>query len=355
MRLLLVSNDYPPRLGGIQQYLGGLKAAFPHPMRVLAPADPTAPTDPDVVRHHAPFMWPTRSVRAWVQREISDFCPDAVIFGAPWPLPLFGPRLRAEAGVPYAVIVHGAEVSMPAAIPGLRQGVLGPLRKADAVLAVNPYTAGLTQRLVQRPVTVLGTGLGAGGFAPRTEPWQGPPVVGCVGRFVPRKGQHRVIDAVAAVRRSGLEAEVLLVGGGRMERSLRRRAQRLEVPTRFEVDVPWGALGGLYRDMSVFAMPARTRWFGLEMEGFGLVYLEAAATGLPVIAGDSGGAPLTVVPGRTGFVVRSGSDLVEALELLLSNPERASGMGEAGRDRVLAEHTWSGVVERLESAVAAVR
>lgn len=355
MRVLLVSNDYPPKLGGIQQYLGGLANAYPHPMRVLAPADPAASPDPNVVRHHSRFMWPSRSVRAWVRREIADFEPDAVVFGAPWPLPLLGPRLRSESRVPYAVIVHGAEVSMPAVIPGLRQAVLGPLRKADAVLAVNPYTADLTERLVHRSVTVLGTGLGAGGFAPRAEPKNGHPIVGCVGRFVPRKGQHRLLDAVAEVRASGQEAGVLLVGGGRMEAALRRRAERLGVPTRFEVDVPWERLGDLYRDMDVFAMPARTRWFGLEMEGFGLVYLEAAATGLPVIAGDSGGAPLTVVPGRTGFVVHSDGDLVEALELLLSNPERAATMGELGRERVLSNYTWAGVVERLEAAIAAIR
>jgi phosphatidylinositol alpha-1,6-mannosyltransferase len=351
---MLVSNDYPPKLGGIQQYLGGLVDAYPHPIRVLAPADPAAPPDPNVVRHHARFMWPTRSVAAWIQREISYFQPHAVVFGAPWPLPLLGPRLRAATGLPYGVIVHGAEVSMPAAIPGLRQAVLGPLRRADTVLAVNPYTADLTERLVDRSVTVLGTGLGAGGFAPRSQARNGRPVVGCVGRFVPRKGQHRLIDAVAAIRRRGQEAEVLLVGGGRMEQSLRRQAERLGVPTRFEVDVPWDSLGGLYREMDVFAMPARTRWFGLEMEGFGLVYLEAAATGLPVIAGDSGGAPLTVVPGRTGFVVHSQADLVEALELLLSNPDRAAAMGESGRERVLTEYAWTGVVERLEAAISAL-
>jgi phosphatidylinositol alpha-1,6-mannosyltransferase len=354
MRLLLVSNDYPPKLGGIQQYLGGLVDAYPHPTRVLAPADQTAAPDPNVVRHHASFMWPTRSVGAWIQREIFRFKPDAVVFGAPWPLPLLGPRLRSATGLPYGVIVHGAEVSMPAAIPGLRQAVLGPLRRADTVLAVNPYTAGLTERLAHRSVTVLGTGVGAGGFAPRFEPRNGRAVVGCVGRFVPRKGQHRLIDAVATIRSEGQEAEVLLVGGGRMEQSLRRRAERLGVPTRFEVDVPWDSLGGLYREMDVFAMPARTRWFGLEMEGFGLVYLEAAATGLPVIAGDSGGAPLTVVPGRTGFVVHSQADLVEALELLLSNPDRAAAMGESGRERVLTEYAWTGVVERLEAAISAL-
>ena len=102
--------------------------------------------------------------------------------------------------------------------------------------------------------------------------------------------------------------------------------------------------------MDVFVMPCRSRWAGLEIEGLGIVYLEAASSGLPVLAGDSGGAPETVLPGRSGFVVRSVSDIVEALEMLSRDPERAESMGRAGREFVTETYTWPLVARRIEEA-----
>ncbi|MBP1632407.1 MAG: glycosyl transferase group 1, partial [Acidobacteria bacterium] len=134
---------------------------------------------------------------------------------------------------------------------------------------------------------------------------------------------------------------------------LRRLAAELEVPTRMEVAVPWARLPGLYREMTVFAMPCRSRWFGLEVEGLGLVFLEAAAAGLPVLAGDSGGSPETVLPGETGFIVTDDAALDEGLRLLLDDPVRAREMGRAGRERVLAEYTWEAVAGRLAEGLAA--
>jgi phosphatidylinositol alpha-1,6-mannosyltransferase len=176
-------------------------------------------------------------------------------------------------------------------------------------------------------------------------------VVGCVSRFVPRKGQRRVLHAVAALRREGWDLQVLLVGAGRDEADHRRLAARLDVPTRFEVDVPYARLPSLYREMSVFAMPCRSRWFGLEVEGLGVVFLEAAASGLPVIAGDSGGAPETVDPGVTGFVVDRDASLADALLRLIADPGLASAMGEAGRARVERRHTWGSVAARFEEGL----
>jgi phosphatidylinositol alpha-1,6-mannosyltransferase len=174
-----------------------------------------------------------------------------------------------------------------------------------------------------------------------------------VSRFVPRKGQRRVLDAAARLRSEGRRLSVLMVGRGRNEQALRRRAERLGVPVRFEVGVPWDRLPGLYREMDVFVMPCRSRWGGLEVEGLGLVFLEAAASGLPVLAGDSGGAPETVVPGVTGFVVAADRHIDGGLRLLLDDPDRARAMGAAGRERVLAAYTWEAVAGRVMEGLAA--
>jgi len=352
LRLLVVTNDYPPKPGGIQQWLGNLVDHFDGEVRVLAPADGPArtATGEAIVRsHRTRFMWPTRSVASWVAAEASEFEAEAILFGAPHPLPSMIPRLRRSFSGPIAVMTHGAETTLPAAFPISRQWLAHTLRRADVLLAVSRFTAGRVSQLSGKEVTPTGAGVDPATFTPGDIP--AAPIVGCVSRFVPRKGQARLIKAATRLRRSGIPVELVLVGKGRKEAALRRLASRREVPVRFEVDVPWEALPGLYRDMAVFAMPSRSRWFGLEVEGLGIVYLEAAAAGLPVVAGDSGGAPEAILPGVTGYVASGVSSLEEALRRLLSNRSRAARMGADGRAWVEAEHTWRHVADRVRAAL----
>ena len=157
MRVLLVTNDYPPKPGGIQQYLGGLVGSLPAEVRVLAPrSDGESTGDPDVRRHRYRFMWPTPQVGRWVRSEIEDFAPDIVLYGAPHPLAHLGRSLRRATGVPYGVLCHGAEVMVPAAVPGLRSLIRSPLRHADVVFAVSEYTTRRVERLARRAVRTVG-------------------------------------------------------------------------------------------------------------------------------------------------------------------------------------------------------
>jgi phosphatidylinositol alpha-1,6-mannosyltransferase len=358
-RLAVVTNDYPPKPGGIQQYLGNLVDAYPGDVLVLAPAD--GPADATrrgegvVRRSDRRFMWPTPAVGDWVVAQLAEFEPQSVLFGAPHPLPKLTDRLRSATRAPIGVLCHGAEVTIPAAVPGVRQGLGSMLAAADIRFAVSRYTARRVERLSGQSVTYIGGGVDLDRFAPLERSRNGPLVVGCVSRFVPRKGQHRLIDAAAQARAAGVDLEVLLVGKGRMEAELRRRAIASDVPVRFAVDVPWAALPDLYAEMDVFCMPCRTRWGGLEVEGLGLVFLEAAAAGLPVLAGDSGGSPETVVPGETGYVVHTVADIAHAIQMFAADPAEMRRMGEAGRARVEAEFAWSAVTARLVAGFAAVR
>lgn len=345
MRVLLVTNDYPPKPGGIQQYLAGLVAALDAEIRILAPVD-DGDAPGDVHRGHRRFMWPTRRTRRWVRSHIDEFQPDVVFFGAPHPLAFMGPRLRRETGVPFAILCHGAEVTLPAAFPIGRQLVRWPLRRADVVFAVSAFTSGKVERLTKRSVDFVGAGVDPS-FTPGPErSGDGPVVVGCVSRFVPRKGQGRVLRSCARLRAEGRDVEVLLVGTGRDEQRLRRLAAKLDVPTTFEVGVPFRDLPATYHRMDVFAMPCRSRWFGLEAEGLGVVFLEAAASRLPVVAGDSGGSPETVDPGRTGFVADRDSVLTDALRRLVDDPELRRVMGMKGVDRVSRRFSWEAVADR---------
>lgn len=355
MRLLVVTNDYPPKPGGIQQYLSGFLAAFPGTVRVLAPADgpadQTALGESVVRRYHRSFMWPTPAVRRWALEEAVEFGPDVILFGAPYPLPFIGPALREATGAPFVVLCHGAEVTLPAALPVARQLLAKALKAADARIAVSRFTADRVERLTGEPVDYVGAGVDLETFALDRDRggFSDPPVVACVSRFVPRKGQERLIEAAELLARRGEPVQLLIVGKGRTEQRIRKAAAESGVDVRFEVDVPWSRLGELYREADLFCMPCRSRWGGLEVEGLGLVFLEAAATGLPVIAGDSGGSPETVDPGVTGHVVHDVEDIASAISSILADETAARTMGLAGRRWVEQEFTWRRTMERAMS------
>jgi phosphatidylinositol alpha-1,6-mannosyltransferase len=177
------------------------------------------------------------------------------------------------------------------------------------------------------------------------------PTAVCVSRLWPRKGQDMLIRALPAIRKRVPEAALLLVGGGPYEDRLRALAEQLDVSSHvvFTGRVPWEELPAHFVAGDVFAMPCRTHGRGLDVEGLGIVYLEASASGLPVVAGNSGGAPETVLDGVTGNVV-DGRDLpaiAKSVGDLLADPTMASEMGEAGRRWVSRHWQWEDIAARL--------
>jgi phosphatidylinositol alpha-1,6-mannosyltransferase len=239
---------------------------------------------------------------------------------------------------------------VPGAIPFVGGWLGRTLAAADVRFAVSRFTADKVEKLAGATATFVGSGVAVDTFVPQAAARSNPkPVIGCVSRFVPRKGQERVIEAVAKLDR---DVQLLIVGKGRTEARIRKKAAALGVDARFEIDVPWSELAGLYQQMDIFVMPCKSRWGGLEVEGLGLVFLEAAACGVPVVAGNSGGSPETVVEGETGFVATEVPEIVVALETLLDDPERAAEMGRAGRDFVMDTFTFPRVVERMRDGFA---
>ena len=348
MRVLLITNDYPPRPGGIQQYLSNLVSYSSARIRVLAPSHPDAPDEPHVVRSGWKFMWPTSRVRGWIAGQVEEFDPDVLLFGAPHPLAQLGPRLGRTFDLPYVVMAHGAEVTLPGAVPGLRQLLGRTFRRAALVLTVSRYTARRVERMGAR-TAVLGAGVDLDLFHPAVStPGRDRPVIGCISRLVPRKGHLRVLAAAERLSAAGTPVSVLLAGQGRLEGRLRNRAARAAVPVEVVTDATWEELPDLYRSCDVFVMPARSRWLGLEIEGLGIVYLEAAAAGLPTVAGTSGGAPETVVPGVTGYVAATTGQIVEAVGLAL---EQRREMGAAARAHAERHFSWETVAGRLDSAL----
>jgi phosphatidyl-myo-inositol dimannoside synthase len=322
-----------------------------------------------VIRHPGSLMLPVPSVAARSCALLTEHGCDRVLFGAAAPLGLLAPRLRAAGAGRIVGLTHGHEAGW-AALPGARSllrrigdevDVLTYLAEYFRIRLARALSAGAASRMVRLTPGVdaaefhRGTGgarIRAGlGIAP------GRPVVVCVSRMVPRKGQDTLIRAWPAVRAQAPgDPLLMLVGDGPYRSRLAVLAQQLGVgdSVLFTGPVSWDDLPAYYDAGTIFAMPCRTRRRGLDVEGLGIVYLEAAATGLPVIGGDSGGAADAVLDGETGYVV-PGHDIravSDRLTELLCDPSGAAAMGEKGRAWIDREWTWDLVAERLKSLLA---
>ncbi|OLL72952.1 Poly(glycerol-phosphate) alpha-glucosyltransferase [Pseudonocardia sp. Ae168_Ps1] len=360
-RTLLVTNDFPPRPGGIQSYLHDLACALPvGELAVYAPAwrgdhefDVTLPFP--VHRHRSSLMLPVPEVARRAAGIAREHGAGAVWFGAAAPLGLLGPSLRRRAGIGRVVATtHGHEVGW-SMLPGARAALRRIGADADVVTTVSRWTRdrfaaafGPDAALEPLPPPVDTTR-----FAPDPAARAavraryglgGAPVVACVSRLVPRKGQDVLVAALPAIRERVPGARLLLVGGGPYRDRLRRLAVSHGVADAVVLTggVPAAELAAHHAAGDVFALPCRTHLGGLDVEGLGIALLEAAASGLPVVAGDSGGAPETVEEGVTGHVVggRDVSAVADRVAGLLADPARASAMGRAGRDRV--RRIWGG-------------
>jgi len=366
-RTLVVTNDYPPRPGGIQAFVHELAVRQPPGDIVLyAPAwtgaarfDAALPYP--VVRHPTSLMLPSADVaRRAAQIARAEGC-DGVWFGAAAPLALLASGLRRHGGVGRTVAsTHGHEVGW-ASLPGARQLLRAVGATNDVVTYLGAYThRRLAPALGRHPRMVrLASGVdtrffrpGVGGREVR-ERYRlgGRPVIVCVSRLVARKGQDTLVRALPAIQRRVPDTVLLIVGGGPYRATIERLAREKGVASHVVVtgSVPRAQLPAHYAAGDVFAMPCRTRGAGLEVEGLGIVYLEASATGLPVVAGDSGGAPDAVLAGRTGHVV-NGRDLAAvaaAVAGLLADPERARIMGDQGRAWVQEYWRWEELADRL--------
>ncbi|GIH18706.1 glycosyltransferase family 4 protein [Rugosimonospora africana] len=371
-RTLMVTNDFPPRSGGIQRFVHNLAVRQPAGSLVVYastwPArDPSQAAKFDaaqpfeVIRENTGMLLPTPGVARRAAELARSYECDSVWFGAAAPLGLLAHGLRRRAGIVRAVAqTHGHEAGW-AALPGAR----GLLRRiGDGVDVVtylgNYFRTRLAPVLADRTELVrLAPGVDTDSFHPDLDGSEvrarygltDRPVIVCVSRLVPRKGQDMLIRALPEVRRRVPDAALLIVSGGPYGDSLRRLARDTGVADHvvFTGEVAWPEVPLHFAAGDVFAMPCRTRHRGLDVEGLGMVYLEASATGLPVLAGDSGGAPDAVRDGETGFVVngRDVAAIADPLATLLGDPALCRRMGAAGRAWVDAEWRWDLLAERM--------
>lgn len=356
-RTLLVTNDFPPTVGGIQSYLRDFlltldpaeTVVFASTQDEAAAAAHDAELPYRVIRWPRRVMLPTPTTADAMSRIIRELDIDTVWFGAAAPLALMGAAARRAGARRIIASTHGHEVGW-SMVPGARQVLRRIGESADVVTYISDYTLRRFRRSFgpHPQFRHLPSGVDVDWFRPAARPDDQPPTVICVSRLVPRKGQDMLIRAWPRVLTRHPSARLEIVGSGSHEKALRRMAEPLGDAVVFTGPLPTEDLRDRLAAADVFAMPARTRGGGLDVEGLGIVYLEAQACGVPVIAGDSGGAPETVTPG-TGIVVdgRDDDELAAALLRLLDDPRLAAGMGEAGRRYAVEEWSWDIMGARL--------
>ncbi len=377
MTHILVTNDFPPKVGGIQAYLWELwRRLEPSSFVVLtASSHSDAPSfDAEraaegirIERTAAPVLAPTPALLRRIRSLVRDADASLVLLDPALPLGIMGPRL----GVPYGVVLHGAEVAVPGRLPGARRALAAVLRHAVVAVCAGGYPAAEARRVAgDRMPTVVAVppGVDVDRFRPLeaaarvgTRESLGLPSDGLlavsVSRLVPRKGMDVLVDAAGALGASFPTLTVAIGGGGRDRARLAERIAVDRAPVRLLGRVSDDDLPALYGAADLFVMACRNRWLGLEQEGFGIVFLEAAACGVPQVAGRSGGADEAVVDGVTGLVVENPRDpgqVAGAMRRLLSDPARRSSMGVAARSRVEESFGYDGLARRLACALSDV-
>lgn len=363
-RSLWVTNDFPPRSGGIEQMVSHLVATLPaDTVRVLASPwagdrqhDAALAYPVDRVQRRP--LLPTPALLHTVRAAAAKHQADIVVFGSAWPLA----ELAAHLDMPTLGITHGREAGM------VRYGFAPFIRRlgrgCTAMTLLSDYTAARLGPVLDRVTALhrLPGGVDTTVFTPGGQTMRarhgidpGTPVVVCISRLVARKGQDTLVRIWPAVREHNPDARLLLVGTGPLEQQLHQQVGRSGLPhaITFAGEVAWQDLPAYYRTGNVCAMPCRTRLGGMDVEGLGLVFLEAQACGIPVIVGDSGGAPETVADTVTGLVVDGDDDeqVCNAVVALLGDPQRARRMGASARDLMRQRWDWSVIGQALQQAI----
>ncbi len=367
---LLVTNDFPPKVGGIQSVLWEWWRRLPSDsFTVLTSPHPDAKRfDADqpfeVVRTREPVLLPHPIMVKRVNRLVQSTGAELVVLDPAVPLGLIGPHLD----VPYDVVLHGAEVTIPGRLPVTRQLLNRTLRHARQVISCGEYALAEAERSIRRslPGVVLYPGVDTQRFRPADAPAisefrerhgisaDAQLVVG-VSRLVPRKGFDTLIEASAMLKNEFPKLNVLIAGSGRDSKRLQSVINRTGAPAQLLGRVADEDLPTLYGAADVGAMLCRDRWFGLEQEGFGIVFLEAAACGTPQLAGRSGGSNEAVVDGETGVVVDRPTDVgsvARSLAELLRNASLRAKMSTNSRQRVLDEFTYDALSARLSEVLS---
>ena len=364
-KILLITNDFGPRTGGIETFVIGLleRITGHHVTIFTSKQGNTDAYDQNwsvnfgvrVIRDRSKILLPSLRVTLAAKKIAEANNIDVVIFGAAAPLALMSSSLRKSGVKKIIALTHGHEVWWAKIFPfNLAIKRIG--KGVDHLTYLGEFTRqaiskALTDKSIKEMVKIA-PGIDTSHFIPQPDAMQKRKELGLlekkiiisVGRLVHRKGQDRLIEAMPAILQKIPNAHLLIVGEGPYKNHLEKLVKKLSLKENvtFAGRITYDNLPSYLSAADLFAMPSRSRFFGLEVEGLGIVYLEASACGIPVIAGNSGGAPDAVLEGVTGFCVEGTNvaEIAAAVIEICSDAERASRMGAAGRNWIVDQWRW---------------
>jgi phosphatidylinositol alpha-1,6-mannosyltransferase len=362
--VLFITNDFGPRAGGIETFVIGLIERRSFGQTIVYTSAQNGSEEYDkawktdygvtVIRDRAKILLPTPRVARNLSRIIKESNIQVAAFGAAAPLGLLSASIK-RAGIRKTVaLTHGHEVWWAKVFPfNLAMRHIGS--SIDSLTFLGEFTEraiskALSKSAAQQMVKIA-PGIDVDHFCPqdaselrRELKLENRRVIVSVGRLVHRKGQDHLIQALPQILKSVPDAHILMVGQGPYLSHLKKLVARhnLNEHVSFIGRIQYAQLPQYICAGDVFAMPSRSRFFGLEVEGLGIVYLEASACGLPVIAGSSGGAPDAVLDGVTGFVVdgENKHEIAAAAIKLLNDGDKAQAIGLAGREWIIEKWRW---------------
>ena len=361
---LFITNDFGPRAGGIETFVHGLIERLPRgSVIVYTSAQPDSDKfdakwlsefGVEVVRDRSKILLPTPRVIKACQKLVKSRKLTRVAFGAAAPLGIMARSMRSAGAEKIVALTHGHEVWW-AKVPPFSFAINFMSKNIDAITYLGDYTRGEISKAISKndvgKLVQIAPGIDVDHFVPTDSSelraqlgLADKAVIISVGRLVHRKGQDKLISALPAIRAAVPNVHLVLVGVGPHQKYLENLVAKLNISdcVTFIGRINYSELPKYICVGDIFAMPSRSRFFGLEVEGLGIVYLEASACGLPVVGGKSGGAPDAVLVGETGVVVdgTSSSEIAEACIDLLNNPELCALMGATGRTWIIENWRW---------------
>ena len=363
-KILLVTNDLGPRAGGIETFILGLLDQLDGSQIVIYTASQkdsevfdeqlSMRTGVEIIRDKNSILIPSPWVNRRVCAVMREYQSEIIWFGAAMPLAWMSALLKRSGAKRIIAITHGHEVWW-AKLPPFRYVFARSTRSIDVLTYLGEFTRQAMAKIVHFncQMVQIAPGISVDHFFPAEKPpdlqeqlqLQGKQVLLSVGRLVHRKGQDKLLQALPDILLKHPDAVLVIVGVGPRQRRLDQLVKLYELAdhVRFVGRVKYDSLPQYFRLADLFVMPSRSRFFGLEVEGLGIVYLEASASGIAVLAGASGGAPDAVLNGKTGLIIdgRKVQKIASVVIELLDHPNRLAQFGAAGRAWAVEDWNWA--------------
>jgi phosphatidylinositol alpha-1,6-mannosyltransferase len=346
MKTLVITNDYSPKKGGISTYIQSFCRNLNFETYIYAP---NWAEGENVINSKYNFIFSGKKFFREINDIVNQKDIEIIIHASSNPQFLLVNQL-AKIDCKQYMIIHGAEFNIINSIPLIKNVMRRSFNALEKIFTVSFFTARKLEDITETEVVLIGAGVESNEFSKEYKK-NDKLTIGVSSRFVSRKKIDWVIDALHELKMDGMNVDLKIFGFGKLEKYLRKLSDISSQNIEFYHDENEESLTSFYKEIDLFAMPAKSRFFGKEFEGLGLVYLEAGSFGLPILVGSSGGAFETIIPGKTGFIVGSKRDIYDGVKYFYDNPEEVESFGKRSRDFVTSNFSWEKTINKFISAI----